>query len=266
MPGGNVGSGVIVDMSRGFSDLVDRSQRTHSHRVPASRRLGHLPTAANATGGRDSFVAGAFGEEWRHRSGLPQHRGAPGGEFGSLGIDDQVRGIRGSCRRGRRCRRCPPGIPLPAPRGINARCDSAASRTTATTSSRFLGIATARARYDRSRRLRTYAAGHEDRDNTLQTLTRANRNVKLRLRWLLYTPRRPPPLLRHPCSADPYRVDRRLGHEWDEWNGRRCPGAAIFGGPGPVFRFAALTLAALAAAAAFLLYLVGPRSPRSRRR
>jgi len=55
-------------------------------------------------------------------------------------------------------------------------------------------------------------------------------------------------------------VDRRLGHEWDEWNGRPLPGGGDFSAaPGLFFRFAALTLAALAAAAAFLLYLVGPR-------
>jgi len=55
-------------------------------------------------------------------------------------------------------------------------------------------------------------------------------------------------------------VDRRLGHEWDEWNGRPLPGGGDFSAaPGLFFRFAALTLAALAAVAAFLLYLVAPR-------
>src|SRR5258707_3222073 len=55
-------------------------------------------------------------------------------------------------------------------------------------------------------------------------------------------------------------VDRRLGHEWDEWNGRPLPGGGDFSAaPGLFFRFAALTLAALAAGAAFLLYLVAPR-------
>src|SRR5712691_5180516 len=55
-------------------------------------------------------------------------------------------------------------------------------------------------------------------------------------------------------------VDRRLGHEWDEWNGRPLPGGGDFSAaPGLFFRFAAVTLAALAAAAAFLLYLIGPR-------
>jgi len=55
-------------------------------------------------------------------------------------------------------------------------------------------------------------------------------------------------------------VDRRLGHEWDEWNGRPLPGGGDFSAaPGLFFRFAALTLAVLAAVAAFLLYLVAPR-------
>jgi len=55
-------------------------------------------------------------------------------------------------------------------------------------------------------------------------------------------------------------VDRRLGHEWDEWNGRPLPrGGDFSAAPGLFFRFAALTLAAFAAVAAFLLYLVAPR-------
>ncbi len=42
-------------------------------------------------------------------------------------------------------------------------------------------------------------------------------------------------------------VDRRLGHEWDEWNGRPLPGGGDFSAaPGLFFRFA-------------LLYLVAPR-------
>jgi len=55
-------------------------------------------------------------------------------------------------------------------------------------------------------------------------------------------------------------VDRRLGHEWDEWNGRPLPGGGDFSArPGLFFRFAALTLAVATAAVALLLYLVGPR-------
>jgi hypothetical protein len=55
-------------------------------------------------------------------------------------------------------------------------------------------------------------------------------------------------------------VDRRLGHEWDEWNGQPLPGGGDFSAPpGLFFRFAALTLAALPAVGAGLLYLVAPR-------
>jgi hypothetical protein len=55
-------------------------------------------------------------------------------------------------------------------------------------------------------------------------------------------------------------VDRRLGHEWDEWNGKPLPGGGDFSAPpGLFFRFAALTLAVLAGAAALLLYIVAPR-------
>ena len=55
-------------------------------------------------------------------------------------------------------------------------------------------------------------------------------------------------------------VDRRLGHEWDEWNGRPLPNGGDFSAaPGVFFRFAALTIASLIAFLALLLYLVGPR-------
>ena len=55
-------------------------------------------------------------------------------------------------------------------------------------------------------------------------------------------------------------VDRRLGHEWDEWDGKPLPrGGDFSAAPGLFFRFAALTLAAATAAVALLLYLVGPR-------
>ncbi len=55
-------------------------------------------------------------------------------------------------------------------------------------------------------------------------------------------------------------VDRRLGHEWDEWNGRPLPGGGDFSAvPGLFFRFAALTVAVASAAIALLLYLIGPR-------
>lgn len=55
-------------------------------------------------------------------------------------------------------------------------------------------------------------------------------------------------------------VDRRLGHEWDEWNGRPLPRGGDFSAPPSLFfRTAALTVATAAAAAALLLYLIGPR-------
>src|SRR5437899_5189019 len=38
-------------------------------------------------------------------------------------------------------------------------------------------------------------------------------------------------------------TDRRLGHEWDEWDGRPLPGSGDFSAPpGLFFRFAALTI------------------------
>jgi len=55
-------------------------------------------------------------------------------------------------------------------------------------------------------------------------------------------------------------VDRRLGHEWDEWNGRPLPGGGDFSAaPRVFFRFAALTIAAATGALALLLYLLAPR-------
>lgn len=55
-------------------------------------------------------------------------------------------------------------------------------------------------------------------------------------------------------------VDRRLGHEWDEWNGRPLPGGGDFSAaPGLFFRYAALTVVAVTATVALLLYLIGPR-------
>jgi hypothetical protein len=55
-------------------------------------------------------------------------------------------------------------------------------------------------------------------------------------------------------------VDRRLGHEWDEWNGQPLPGGGDFSAaPRLFFGYAALTIAAGSGALALLLYLVGPR-------
>src|SRR5882757_4868307 len=81
----------------------------------------------------------------------------------------------------------------------------------------------------------------------------------------------PPPTTAPPGSSAPpqtspraqlihIEVDRRLGHEWDEWNGRPLPGGGDFSAaPRVFFRFAALTIAAATGALALLLYLVGPR-------
>lgn len=55
-------------------------------------------------------------------------------------------------------------------------------------------------------------------------------------------------------------VDRRLGHEWDEWNGQPLPNAGNFDSPPSLFfRWAMLTLALALGFAALLLYLLGPR-------
>jgi len=55
-------------------------------------------------------------------------------------------------------------------------------------------------------------------------------------------------------------VDRRLGHEWDEWDGRPLPGGGSFATPPRrFFGYAALTLAVLAGVLYLALYLLGPR-------
>src|SRR5438552_7185260 len=55
-------------------------------------------------------------------------------------------------------------------------------------------------------------------------------------------------------------VDRRLGHEWDEWNGRPLHADGNFSAPPRLFfTFAALTIAAATGAVALLLYLIAPR-------
>src|SRR2546428_4977663 len=55
-------------------------------------------------------------------------------------------------------------------------------------------------------------------------------------------------------------TDRRLGHEWDEWDGKPLPGNGDFSAPPGVFlRYAGLTLALVAAGAAALIFLPAPR-------
>jgi hypothetical protein len=55
-------------------------------------------------------------------------------------------------------------------------------------------------------------------------------------------------------------TDRRLGHEWDEWDGRPLPGNGDFSAPpGQFFRFAALTIGLGMLVGAALIYLLAPR-------
>src|SRR5438552_13876792 len=55
-------------------------------------------------------------------------------------------------------------------------------------------------------------------------------------------------------------TDRRLGHEWDEWDGKPLPGNGDFSAPpGLFFRLAALTLADGFGATGALILLLPPR-------
>lgn len=55
-------------------------------------------------------------------------------------------------------------------------------------------------------------------------------------------------------------VDRRLGHEWDEWNGKPLPNQGDYSAPpSRFFVWAAVTIAACAGAAFGLWYLLAPR-------
>ena len=55
-------------------------------------------------------------------------------------------------------------------------------------------------------------------------------------------------------------VDRRLGHEWDEWNGQPLPGAGNFDArPSLFFRWSAAALVAAMILIAGVLYLLAPR-------
>ena len=55
-------------------------------------------------------------------------------------------------------------------------------------------------------------------------------------------------------------VDRRLGHEWDEWDGRALPNQGNYdSSPGLFFAWSAMTLAIGLGLVALLLYLLTPR-------
>src|SRR5262245_3185731 len=55
-------------------------------------------------------------------------------------------------------------------------------------------------------------------------------------------------------------TDRRLGHEWDEWDGRPLPGGGDFSAPpGLFFRYAALTITLMIGLLFVALYLLAPR-------
>src|SRR3989449_1446991 len=55
-------------------------------------------------------------------------------------------------------------------------------------------------------------------------------------------------------------TDRRLGHEWDEWDGKPLPNNGDYAAPPRLFfAYGALTLLVVGAAATGLLYLLAPR-------
>src|SRR2546426_5756389 len=55
-------------------------------------------------------------------------------------------------------------------------------------------------------------------------------------------------------------TDRRLGHEWEEWDGKPLPGNGDFSAPpGVFFRYAGVTLALVAAGTAALIFVLAPR-------
>jgi hypothetical protein len=55
-------------------------------------------------------------------------------------------------------------------------------------------------------------------------------------------------------------VDRRLGHEWDEWDGKPLPNQGNYDSPPSLFFWwSALSIGAFSALIAAVLYLLGPR-------
>src|SRR2546429_4204245 len=81
------------------------------------------------------------------------------------------------------------------------------------------------------------------------------------------TPLEPRVMLDADMTTDAHRAqlihietDRRLGHEWDEWDGRPLPGNGDFSAPpGLFFGFATLTIGIGMAVGAALIFLLGPR-------
>src|SRR5207249_11221179 len=74
---------------------------------------------------------------------------------------------------------------------------------------------------------------------------------------------RPPPrstLFPYTTLFRSIETDRRLGHEWDEWDGKPLPGNGDFSArPGLFFRLGALTLVVAVGAAAALVFLLADR-------
>src|SRR5262249_26253878 len=55
-------------------------------------------------------------------------------------------------------------------------------------------------------------------------------------------------------------VDRRLGHEWDEWDGKPLPGEGNYdSAPKLFFAWSAASIAIVGLLVALFLYLLGPR-------
>jgi hypothetical protein len=78
----------------------------------------------------------------------------------------------------------------------------------------------------------------------------------------LVTPAVPPSPQPPPQRAQLIHIetDRRLGHEWDEWDGKPLPNGGDFSAPPRLFfAFAVLTVLIAAAGMAALIYLLAPR-------
>lgn len=70
----------------------------------------------------------------------------------------------------------------------------------------------------------------------------------------------PPPMQNNRAQLVHIEVDRRLGHEWDEWDGKPLPNNGDFtSSPWLFFRFAMLTLLIMGGAIVVFVFLVAPR-------